>query len=93
VGAATETVFDAAFWTDADVVVTALVRTIYSAAFLLPLSWWNTSLTQALRGSLFWQDNVDARRYVDEQCVLHGKWMLDSGTLGTKGNTQVSIGS
>jgi ubiquitin-activating enzyme E1 len=36
-------------------------------------------------------DNVDARRYVDEQCVLHGKWLVDSGTLGTKGNTQVVI--
>jgi molybdopterin/thiamine biosynthesis adenylyltransferase len=35
------------------------------------------------------QDNVDARKYVDELCVLHGKWLIDSGTLGTKGNTQV----
>jgi molybdopterin/thiamine biosynthesis adenylyltransferase len=34
---------------------------------------------------------VDARRYVDEQCVMHGKWLIDSGTLGTKGNTQVVI--
>jgi len=34
---------------------------------------------------------VDARRYVDQQCVIHGKWLLDSGTLGTKGNTQVII--
>eukprot|EP01036_Dinobryon_divergens_P032035 gene32035-41543_t len=48
-------------------------------------------------GISFWQDvdvvvtaldNVDARRYVDEMCVTHGRWMLDSGTLGTKGNTQ-----
>jgi len=28
---------------------------------------------------------------VDEQCVVHGKWLLDSGTLGTKGNTQVIV--
>ncbi len=34
-------------------------------------------------------DNVDARRYVDEQCLMHKVWLLDSGTLGTKGNTQV----
>jgi molybdopterin/thiamine biosynthesis adenylyltransferase len=32
---------------------------------------------------------VEARKYVDGQCVQHGKWLLDSGTLGTKGNTQV----
>lgn len=36
-------------------------------------------------------DNVDARLYVDRQCVLYGKWLLDSGTLGTKGNVQVVI--
>lgn len=37
------------------------------------------------------QDNVDARLYADAQCVRRGKWLLDSGTLGTKGNTQVVI--
>jgi len=36
-------------------------------------------------------DNVDARMYVDGQCVVYSKWMVDSGTLGTKGNTQVVI--
>jgi len=36
-------------------------------------------------------DNVDARLYIDRQCVLYGKWLLDSGTLGTKGNVQVVI--
>lgn len=36
-------------------------------------------------------DNVQARLYVDRQCVLHGKPLLESGTLGTKGNTQVII--
>ena len=35
------------------------------------------------------QDNVEAREYVDAMCVKHGRWLLDSGTLGTKGNTQV----
>eukprot|EP01032_Pedospumella_encystans_P012227 gene12227-14159_t len=36
-------------------------------------------------------DNVEAREYVDAMCVKHGRWLLDSGTLGTKGNTQVVI--
>jgi len=36
-------------------------------------------------------DNVDARLYVDAQCVTHGKALLESGTLGTKGNTQIVV--
>jgi ubiquitin-activating enzyme E1 len=36
-------------------------------------------------------DNIQARLYVDKQCVLHGKPLVESGTLGTKGNTQVVI--
>jgi len=36
-------------------------------------------------------DNVKARLYVDSQCVLYGKPLLESGTLGTKANTQVVI--
>jgi len=36
-------------------------------------------------------DNVDARLYVDSKCVFYGKPMLESGTLGTKGNTQVVV--
>ncbi|KAK9450887.1 uncharacterized protein V1518DRAFT_436873 [Limtongia smithiae] len=34
-------------------------------------------------------DNVDARTYVDRRCVVFQKPLLESGTLGTKGNTQV----
>ncbi|KAK9481369.1 hypothetical protein V1514DRAFT_300802 [Lipomyces japonicus] len=34
-------------------------------------------------------DNVDARTYVDRRCVFYRKPLLESGTLGTKGNTQV----
>lgn len=33
-------------------------------------------------------DNVEARLYVDQRCVYFQKPMVDSGTLGTKGNTQ-----
>ncbi|ODV75887.1 E1 ubiquitin-activating protein UBA1 [Cyberlindnera jadinii NRRL Y-1542] len=36
-------------------------------------------------------DNIDARTYVDRRCVFFGKALLESGTLGTKGNTQVVV--
>ena len=38
-------------------------------------------------------DNVEARTYVDRRCVFFRKSLLDSGTLGTKGNTQVVLPS
>lgn len=36
-------------------------------------------------------DNVDARKCVDNLCLQYSKHLIDSGTLGTKGNTQVVI--
>jgi ubiquitin-activating enzyme E1 len=36
-------------------------------------------------------DNVDARTYIDRRCVFFRKPLLESGTLGTKGNTQVVL--
>jgi len=36
-------------------------------------------------------DNVEARLYVDQRCVFYRLPMLESGTLGTKGNTQIVI--
>lgn len=36
-------------------------------------------------------DNVDARLYMDRRCVYYRKPLLESGTLGTKGNTQVVL--
>lgn len=36
-------------------------------------------------------DNVDARKYVDRRCVFFRKPLVDSGTLGTKGNVQVVV--
>ncbi len=36
-------------------------------------------------------DNVQARLYVDQRCVYYMKSLLESGTLGTKGNTQVIV--
>jgi len=34
-------------------------------------------------------DNLAARLYVDSRCVYYRKPLLESGTLGTKGNVQV----
>uniref|UniRef100_A0AC35GXP0 Ubiquitin-activating enzyme E1 C-terminal domain-containing protein n=1 Tax=Panagrolaimus sp. PS1159 TaxID=55785 RepID=A0AC35GXP0_9BILA len=34
-------------------------------------------------------DNIDARRYMDRRCVYYHLPLLESGTMGTKGNTQV----
>jgi len=36
-------------------------------------------------------DNLEARRYTDFQCVTYEKPLLESGTLGTKANTQVVL--
>lgn len=49
-------------------------------------NFWNSldAVTNAL-------DNVDARTYVDRRCVFFHKPLVDSGTLGTKGNTQVVL--
>lgn len=48
--------------------------------------FWNNldAVTNAL-------DNVEARTYVDRRCVFFRKSLLDSGTLGTKGNVQVIL--
>ncbi|KAF0978382.1 hypothetical protein FDP41_002897 [Naegleria fowleri] len=43
-----------------------------------------TGVTNAL-------DNIQARLYVDSKCVFYGKHLIESGTLGTKGNTQIVI--
>ncbi|OBA23534.1 ubiquitin-activating enzyme E1 [Metschnikowia bicuspidata var. bicuspidata NRRL YB-4993] len=56
--------------------------------------------TEDIFGDAFWEpldfvtnalDNVDARTYVDRRCVFYKKALLESGTLGTKGNTQVVV--
>jgi len=36
-------------------------------------------------------DNVEARLYMDRRCVYYRKPLLESGTLGTKGNVQVVV--
>jgi len=36
-------------------------------------------------------DNVEARLYIDSQCVTNKKGLIDAGTLGPKGNVQVVV--
>ena len=36
-------------------------------------------------------DNIKAREYVDKRCVAAHKPLIDSGTTGTKGHTQVVV--
>ena len=56
--------------------------------------------TEHIFSSAFWQnidvvitalDTTEARQYVDKQCVANGIWMIDAGTVGLKGSTQVVI--
>jgi len=46
---------------------------------------------EALNGVANALDNVEARQYMDRRCVYYCKPLLESGTLGTKGNVQVVI--
>ena len=54
---------------------------------------FNENFWEGLDGVTNALDNVDARQYVDRRCVFFRKPLLDSGTLGTKGNTQVILPS
>lgn len=81
------TAADAAFRINPDVKIEARVdrvgqetEHIFNADFFEGLSF----VTNAL-------DNVDARKYMDQRCVFYGRPLLESGTLGTKGNTQVVV--
>lgn len=56
--------------------------------------------TEAVFNDKFWEslnfvvnavDNIKARLYVDQRCVWYGKPLLESGTLGTKANSQMII--
>ncbi|CAL9700275.1 unnamed protein product [Knipowitschia caucasica] len=57
---ATEGIYSDSFFSDLNIVVTAL-------------------------------DNVEARRYVDSRCLSNQKALLDSGTMGTKGHTEIIL--
>ena len=56
--------------------------------------------TEAVFNDRFWEsldfvvnavDNINARLYVDQRCVWYKKPLLESGTLGTKANSQMII--
>ncbi|KAL7995721.1 putative ubiquitin/SUMO-activating enzyme E1, ubiquitin-activating enzyme E1 [Plasmopara halstedii] len=46
---------------------------------------------ESLSGVCTALDNVDARLYMDQRCLFYGLPMFESGTLGTKGNTQIVV--
>jgi len=52
---------------------------------------FNDDFFEPLDGVANALDNVEARTYMDRRCVYYNKPLLESGTLGTKGNTQVVI--
>ena len=52
---------------------------------------FNEDFWSSLDGVTNALDNVEARTYVDRRCVFFHKPLLESGTLGTKGNTQVVL--
>lgn len=52
---------------------------------------FNEGFWRGLDGVTNALDNVEARTYVDRRCVFFRKPLLESGTLGTKGNTQVVL--
>ena len=62
------------------------VRVAQDTAAAYPPSFW-----EGLDGVCNALDNVEARRYVDRLCVRYGKSLLESGTLGPKGNVQVVV--
>lgn len=52
---------------------------------------FNDHFWQSMDGVCNALDNIHARLYVDSKCTFFGKSLLESGTLGTKGNTQVMV--
>lgn len=52
---------------------------------------YNDEFFESLNGVANALDNVEARQYMDRRCVFYGLPLLESGTLGTKGNTQVVL--
>ncbi|KAK4217768.1 hypothetical protein QBC37DRAFT_32189 [Rhypophila decipiens] len=52
---------------------------------------FNEDFWKSLDGVTNALDNVEARAYVDRRCVFFHLPLLESGTLGTKGNTQVVL--
>jgi ubiquitin-activating enzyme E1 len=54
-------------------------------------STYNEDFFNSLDGVANALDNVEARIYMDRRCVYYRLPLLESGTLGTKGNVQVVV--
>merc|ERR1719423_330994 len=52
---------------------------------------YNDEFFEGLGGVTNALDNVEARTYMDRRCVYYRLPLLESGTLGTKGNVQVVL--
>ncbi|KAL3108665.1 hypothetical protein niasHT_019186 [Heterodera trifolii] len=74
------------------------VKAFNSAIHINPMSEIVAESTEHIFGDDFFArlngvcnalDNVEARRYVDRRCVYYQLPLLESGTMGAKGNTQV----
>ncbi|TYZ63723.1 hypothetical protein PybrP1_003692 [[Pythium] brassicae (nom. inval.)] len=52
---------------------------------------FNDEFFESLAGVCTALDNVEARLYMDQRCLFYGLPMFESGTLGTKGNTQIVV--
>lgn len=52
---------------------------------------YNSGFYKNLDGVANALDNIQARLYMDSQCVFHKKPLLEAGTLSTKGNVQVVV--
>ncbi|EOD15040.1 hypothetical protein EMIHUDRAFT_459406 [Emiliania huxleyi CCMP1516] len=72
--------FDDAFWGGLDGVISALDNVMV-----------RDQRARQRDGVISALDNVAARLHVDRMCVLHRKPLLESGTAGTKANTQVVL--
>jgi ubiquitin-activating enzyme E1 len=55
------------------------------------LEFLDNIITSGITGVFNALDNIKARRFMDEQCVKYNLPLFESGTTGTKGNTQPVI--
>lgn len=96
VGAETEDIFDDDFWEAPSGPFTPCTPYIPTSPRILlasptPLNITLPSSHQALSGVCNALDNVQARLYVDQRCIYYQKSLLESGTLGAKGNVQLVV--
>ncbi|CAM9454499.1 unnamed protein product, partial [Phaeothamnion confervicola] len=54
-------------------------------------SFFNDEFYESLSFVCTALDNIEARLYMDQRCLFYKKPMFESGTLGTKGNTQIVV--